>query len=282
MIFFVFSQAWAQGMGKFYVVGVGPGEPDLITLRGLEIIEKADVILCSNGIRKEFSSYLEGKYILCDPWEGMWSYHGIKWEELSKLNEKKRKEWEKYRIERREKIVDMIKAEMAKGKKVVLLDEGDPCVFGPSHWFIEGFKEEEVEIVPGVSAFNAAAATLKKSMIPAYNTRFVMLTAPFYLFPNQSDEILKCLSRYQTTMVFFMALGHLDTLVSQMKLYYPDTMPIAIVYYAGYKKKQKIIRGTLRNILKKAKLEKENWLGMVIIGNCLEGKPYRTTVEKLH
>lgn len=90
-------------------------------------------------------------------------------------------------------------------------------------------------IIPAVGAFSAAMAILKKSSIPAYNTRFVIQTPPFFLFKEpKEDEILKDLLKYPTTMVFYMALESLDELTSRLKKYYPSDLPVAIVYYAGY------------------------------------------------
>ena len=280
ILLFSFTWVGAESKGKLYVVGVGPAGPDLATLKALKVIKEADAILCSEGMKKEFGEYLKDKHVLCDPWEGMWYYHGKKCDELKG---REKEEWQRYRLKKREEIVGMIKQEIAEGKKIALLDRGDPCVFGPSNWFLEEFKEDEVEIVPGVSAFNAASAALKKSMIPAYDTRFVMLTAPFFLLGQKEDDekILEELSNYPVTMVFYMGLKSLDRLVKTLKKYYPKDFPIAVVYFAGYPQKQKVVKGSLATIMERVKGEKEKWLGMIIVGRCLEGKPYQSRLEKL-
>ena len=272
--------AGAEGGGKFYVVGVGPAGPELSTLKAIKVIEQADFILCSEEMKKRFVEYLKNKPILCDPWQGMFSYHGKSYQQLREAEKKK---WRIYRLKRREEIASKIKEKVMEGKKVALLDSGDPCVFGPSHWFLEEFKEDEVEIVPGVSAFNAASAALKKSMIPAYDTRFVMLTAPFFLLGQKEDDekILEELSNYPVTMVFYMGLKSMDRLVKTLKKYYPKDFPIAVVYFAGYPQKQKVVKGSLATIMERVKGEKEKWLGMIIVGRCLEGKPYQSRLEKL-
>lgn len=268
--------------GTFYVVGTGPAGPEHATLRALEVIQGADFILCSDKMKQRFQAYLKDKPILADPWKGMWDYHGIPWEAIPKLKPEEQRAFQQERIRRREEIVGQIKAKLAKGKTVALLDSGDPCLFGPSHWFIEGFDPQQVEIIPGVGAFSAAMAALKKSSLPAYDTRFLMQTSPFFLFGKaKREKVIQDLAQYPVTMVFYMGLKKLPNLIPLLKKYHPGDLPVAVVYHAGYPDKEKVVKGTLDNILEKITGEKEKWLGLIIVGRCLEGKPYRTRVGNL-
>jgi precorrin-4 methylase len=236
-------------------------------------------------MQQRFDSYLKGKRILCDPWKHMFHYHG---KSLGELNQTELKEWRKERIRIREDIVKKIKDEMAEGKTVAILDSGDPCTFGPAHWFIEGFSEDQVEIIPGLGCYNAAIAALKKSMIPAYDNRFVMLTWPPFLFGLKGEDgeildegIVRELSKYPTTMVFYMSVGKMDKLVNLLNKYYPPDLPIAVIYYAGYAGKEVVVKGTLTTILDKIEGKKQTWLGLIVVGRCLEGMPYRTCIETI-
>lgn len=280
IVIFVFSSLIEaeELKGKFYVIGVGPAGPEYLTIKALETLKKVDVILCDEGTLERFKEYLKDKEYLGNPWEGMWSYKGKTWQEILKMSKKEKEEFQRERIRLREEWIKKIREKMKNGKNVALLDIGDPCIFGPSHWFLEGFEEDEVEIIPGVGAFSASMAALKKSSIPAYNTLMVVQTAPTFLFKKK--EVLKDLSKYESTLVFYMALEYLEELVTLLKKYYPPTLPIAIVYYAGYPDKEKVVKGTLEDILKKVEKEKERWMGMVIVGKCLEGKPYRGAIER--
>ena len=262
------------------MVGTGPAGPDLATLRALAAIKKADAYLCWPPTGELFREYLAGKEFMGDPWKGMFDYRGKPYE---KLDEAGLKKWRESRIRIRDQIVAKIKTKLAMGKNVALLDEGDPCVFAPGHWFTEGFEDEELEIIPGVGCFQAAAAALKKSMIPAYQTKFVALTGHrFLLGPSgQQDEALRQLCKHETTMVFYMTLGTIDNLVEKLRKYCPPDFPVAVVYYAGFPEKEKIVRGTLETIVEKVKAEKEKWLGLVIVGKCLKGKPYRSFSETM-
>ena len=274
-----YSHQEKTGQGKFYVIGVGPAGPEHATCKAMECIKKADAIFCSDDMLKRFSTYLKGKKLLGNPWRGNFKY---KWRDVEKLGPKEKKICLEERIEFWDKTVVKIRSEMAKGKNVAILDSGDPCVFGPSHRIIEGLEPDEVEIIPGLGCFQAAMAALKKSSIPAYDTRFVMLTAPCFLMGrSENEDILKDLSKYPVTMVFYMALKNADNLIAGLKKYYQPDLPVAVVYNAGNPEKEKVIKGTLDTILHDIKSEKENWLGMIIIGRCLEGKPQRGMIKHM-
>jgi precorrin-4 methylase len=266
--------------GIFFVVGTGPAGPELATVRALEVIQGADFIVCDDGMKKRFQAQLKGKPILADPWKGMFDYKGKHWDALPSLKPEEKQAFQEERIKIREDIVRRIKEKLAQGKTVALLDSGDPCLFGPSHWFIEGFEPQQVEIIPGVGAFSAAMAALKKSSIPAYDTQFVMQTSPHFL-TGSGKEIFQDLSKHPATLVFYMGIKALNRLVPLLKKAYPGDLPIAVVYHAGYPDKEKVVKGTLDTILNKIAGEKEPFMGLIIVGRCLEGKPYRSRLENL-
>jgi precorrin-4 methylase len=277
------------GEGKFYLIGTGPAGPRHATLAALDSIQRADFVLCPDSIRKRFAKYLENKNIMeTDPFDAMFSYQGKSFREILASDPETIRAFHRHRIQRRDQIVRRIKEKIRNGKRVALLTSGDPCLFGPGHWFLEGFAASEVEVIPGVGAFSAAMAALKKSSIPAYDARFVVQTAPFFLFgtdPGGSQEpnpaILNDISRYPGTLAFYMALRNFEKLVEKLRSRYPADLPVAVVYYAGYAEKEEIIRGNLSNILEKIQKGDEDWLGMVIAGRCLEGRPYRTRAEQM-
>lgn len=268
--------------GKFYVIGTGPGGPDQTTLEALRCIERADVVLCPDETKELFASYIGEKPVLCDPWAGLFDYRGKSWRELAQSDPALIEDFKVERIRIREETIRKIKEEMAVGRNVALLENGDPCLFGPSHWFIEGFEEDEVEILPGVGTFSVAMAALKRSSIPAYDTRFVMQTSPFFLAENGgNDTIFDDLSKYPATMVFYMGLWKLEHLVSRLREKYPSDLPVAIVYHAGSAEKQNIVRGTLEDIVEKTREIREDFAGLIIVGRCLEGGGYRKKTENL-
>lgn len=267
---FVPCSIMAQAKGKLYVVGMGPAGPDLTAPRALEIVEKADVLLCSPRIPERFAAFsrtIDPSKIAFDPWKRVFD---------KKANELKRSDpgaWAEGVERRRKEVQKFVLEKIKDGKTVVMMDGGDPCVYGPSlHYLLEGFDPSLFEVVPGIGAFNAAGAALKHSFTPE-DVRFVLLTSPQSLFGEnweKNDDILKDLSKYETTMVWYMSLRSIAKVVAKLKKYYASDMPIAIVYYAGYPDKEKVLKSCLENILRDVEKMDEKWLGLFILGKCVK------------
>jgi len=141
------SQVAAWGRGHFYVIGTGPAGPQMATLQALNTIKRMDVIISSDKHAKLFAEYIGNKSIPFDPWTGFWDYKGKSRQKLSK-EETARFKVERFRI--RDKRVEQIKLLLAEGKDVGLLDSGNPCLFGPSHWYVESFDPDDLVIIPGL------------------------------------------------------------------------------------------------------------------------------------
>lgn len=251
--------------GRLYVLGMGPSGPDLTAPRAILILKKADILLCSSRMQERFRKYIDPQKVAFNPWEGI---HG---EEAAKLRKRNYAEWISKVEKQRKKVQDFVLKHIKNGKTIVMLDGGDPCVYGPSlFWLLKGFEERYLKVIPGIGSFNAASAALKRPMTGT-DTRFVMLTSPHSLFgrSNEKDgEILKNLSKYDVTMVFYMALSSMDKLVEKFSRYYPQDLPMAIVYYAGYSEKERVLRSTLGTILEDLKKIDERWEGLLIIGEA--------------
>ncbi len=171
---------------------------------------------------------------------------------------------------------------MANGKDVGLLDNGNPCLFAPSHWYIEHFDAQALIIIPGMESDAAAMAALGKSVIPAHDTRLVIQTSPVHLVnPMMGDlQILKDIGKYPATLIMYMALENPIRLFDTLVQVYPPDMPCAVVYWAGYPDKQKIVRGTVSDIGKKLMEGEEKYMGLLLIGRFLEGKPYASAMSR--
>jgi len=259
--------AHAKEEGKLYVIGMGPSGPDLTAPKGLAVLEKADIFLCPPYIQKNFPQYINPAKVAFDPWEGIHD------EEAIKLRKTDYGEWLQRVEKRKKKVFNFVMDAINKNKTVVMLDSGDPCVYGPSlYWLLKGFDYQYLEVIPGISAFNAASAALKKPMI-GEGINFVMLTAPHSMFGRsfeKGDDLLKDLSKYNVTMVFYMAISSMDRLVEKFNKYYPPELPMAVVYYAGYSEKEKILKSTLGSILDDLKKTNEKWMGLLIIGKAVK------------
>jgi precorrin-4 methylase len=274
------SQAAAWGRGHFYVIGTGPAGPQTATLQALDTIKRMDAIVSSKDRQlKLFAEYIGNTPILFDPWTGIWDYKGKDQNKLSKEELSRFKE-ERFRI--RDERVEQINALLALGKDVGLLDSGNPCLFGPSHWYVEQFDSQDVVIIPGMGCDAAAMAALGKSTIPAHDTRFVMQTAPFFLTDRDMEDkrVLKELAGYPSTMILYMALGKSKKLFNALGEVLPPDMPCAVVFWAGYPDRERILRGTVADMGEKLSKEKERFMGLLLIGRFLEGKPYESAMKR--
>ena len=260
--------------GMFYVVSTGPAGPELATLKAIETMKNADLVLCPPRTAKTFQAYLQGKKVQ-DPWKKLWSYQGKIWmKDLSTFPPAERPKIVAQKSKERDEFVQKMKVLLKQGKKIALLDGGDPTIFSRAFWLLKGLNLEQVEIIPGVGAYTASMAALKKAATGG-GARFVMQTAPFAFFGKKDrDDLAQALSRFNGTLVFYMGLAQIKEIVDTLKKYNPGDLPVAVVYYAGYPKKQKVVKGNLDNILAKIAPEKEKWLGMIIVGRAITGPSF--------
>ncbi|MFP4532623.1 MAG: SAM-dependent methyltransferase [Desulfobacterales bacterium] len=268
LIFALSADAPAAEKGRLYVVGMGPSGADLAAPRALDIVQKADVYLCSPGMPDKFymfEDYIDPKKVAFNPWEN------IMGGKAGKLKKTDPEAWRTKAEKQREKVQGFVREQINKGKTVVMMDGGDPCIYGPSlHYLLEGFDPALFEVIPGMSALNAAGAALKTSLTPS-SARFVLLTSPRSMFGEnweKEDDILKDLARYDATLVWYMSIRSMERVIKKFNKYYPPDLPIAIVYYAGYPEKQKVLRSRLKTILEDVRKMDEKWLGLFIAGEC--------------
>ncbi len=274
------SQAAAWGRGHFYAIGTGPAGPQTATLQALNTIKRMDAIVAPHQHAKLFAEYVGNKPVLFDPWTGVWDYKG---KDQWKLSEEESARFKVERFRLRDERVERINRLLADGKDVGLLDSGNPSLYGPSHWYIEQFDPADVVIIPGMGCAAAAMAALGKSTIPAHDTRFVIQTAPFSLmgWGMKDRQILKDLGKYPSTIIMYMALWEPEKLFAALGEVLPPDMPCAVVYWAGYPDRERILRGTVADLGQKLATDKERFMGLLLIGRFLEGKPYESAMKRM-
>lgn len=225
-----------------YFVGAGSGAPDLITVRGANLIKKADVIV--------YAGSLVNPEILNDRKDTCQIYNSAKMtlEEVMQV---------------------MIPAERA-GKLVVRLHTGDPCVYGAHREQMDWLDKEGIkyEICPGVSSFCGAAAALKAEYTLPDVSQTVILTRMEGRTPVPPKEKIELLASHNATMVIFLSAGRLEELSKRLVEggYSKDT-PAAIVYKATWPD-EKVIYTTVsklaqdgQGITKTALITVGNFLG---------------------
>lgn len=257
--------------GNLYLVGMGPGDPDLATIRAMEIVQEADLIICYKDIADRFSRVLTNKDVVStDAW--LWLGYGKKASDFQDDRLKKFLDAQKIRSQ----IIDRVRKAIQEKKKVAFLSCGDPLIYGDSVWVLEEFSDLKPQVVSGLSSFNVANSAFKKEVTGEFS-RTVILTVPDPIKPETNATIDK-LATHQATMVIFMpTLGKLKDMVAKLSKHYSPQTPIALVCHAGYKEKERIIMGTLKNITDKARNENLPWQYLIYIGDFLnyEMKPQK-------
>lgn len=242
---------------KLYIVGVGPGDTNLITAEAVSALGRTDALICPEDIKNRFASYLEGKEVLFDPMKIVHLYmkanRGTSPAEAKKELEEKRAE-----------AIRKVRETIAAGKNVALLDWGDPLLYGSSKWIKGFFADDDIEVVPSISAFNVANAVIDRDMTCRGS---LVISDPLALRNNES--LLKTTAEHGDTMAIFMGLKELRGLMPLLNKYYKESTPIAIAYNAGIEHAEHVIRSTLKDVLSQTESEQEKHLGMIYIGSCL-------------
>lgn len=244
---------------KLYVIGVGCGGADLITLEAISCMAKADAYVCSKDLKERFAKYMGDKPVLFDPIESLERFFHQEHPNLSS-QEREAKLMEQRAIEGRK-----VTAVLDEGKTVAYLDYGDPSIYGSWRFLAEYVSVDAIEFVPGISSFNAASALLKRDV--TCNGSLIM-TAPQGL--QDKESMIQAIAESGDTLVIFMGLREFRGLIPLLGRHYSSETPVALVYEAGIPGKERILRTTLADAVAVAEHEGEKWLGLIYIGECIE------------
>lgn len=231
-----------------YFIGAGPGAADLITVRGAELLKKADVIIYAGSLVNP--ALLEYAKEECE-------IHNSAHMTL-------------------EEVIDVMKANT--GKEVVRLHTGDPCIYGAIREQMDILDELELpyESVPGVSSFIGAAAALNAEYTLPDVSQTVILTRMAGRTPVPEKEEISKLAAHGATMVVFLTSTMLEELSHRLIEggYAPDS-PAAIVYKATWPD-EKVIRTTVENIAAAAEENGINKMALIMVGGFLGSKYERS------
>lgn len=240
--------------GKVYLVGAGPGKPDLITVRGLNILKEAEVVIYDYLVDKSLLEYTKdgAELICCD--------------ELGK------KRYANGFLVHQNKINNLLIRKAKEGKKVARLKNGDPSIFSRCSQELEVLTKNKIEfeVVPGVTAAVAAAGL---NGIPLTDRRYasscVFVTG--HEDPTKKESLLDWDSLAKiSALVLYMAVENLDEIVSRLLGAGKDeNTPVAIVQDASLIT-QRILTGTLKDIAQKAKEQSLKPPAIVIIGKVIK------------
>ena len=231
---------------QVYFIGAGPGDPELLTIRAKNIIERADVIIYADSLinPEVCSSASKGAEI--------YPSASLSLEEITEI------------------IVNAVK----QGKVVARLQSGDPSIYGAIQEQTAVLDEKgiEYEIIPGVSSLFAAAASLKTELTVPELSQTVIITRMEGRTPVPASENLKSLAAHQASMAIFLSASLIEKVVAELLAggYHPDT-PAAVVYRATWKD-ELVLRTTLRDLVERVKASGIRKQALILVGAFLNSK----------
>jgi len=237
---------------QVYFIGAGPGDPELLTIRAKNVIERADVIIYADSLinpdvcshaRKEAKIYRSASLSL-------------------------------------EEITEIIVNAVRQGKVVARLQSGDPSIYGAIQEQIDVLEKHgiEYEIVPGVSSLFAAAASLKAELTIPELSQTVIITRMEGRTPVPERESLKNLAAHQATLAIFLSVSLIEKVVEELlDGGYPSETPVAVVHRVSWND-ETVIRSTLQDIVKRVQTLGIKRQALILVGSVLasERKDYRS------
>ncbi len=195
-------------MNKISIVGAGPGAVDLLSLRAFERLKDADVLVWADSlVSQEIADLVPGK---CEK---------ISTSSLTL-----------------EEIVPLLVDRFHKGKKVVRLHDGDPCLYGALSEQISALAEEgiDVEVVPGISAYQATAAALNAELTIPGTIQTIVLSRAGGRTEVPQKERLERLASLGASLCLYLSARHVDDVERILLNFYPDDTPVAIGYRVSW------------------------------------------------
>lgn len=224
-------------------VGAGPGETDLITLKGYKLLSEADVVIYAGSlINTDLLNYCK---------DGAEKYDSAK----MTLDD----------------IVDRMEESVKNDKSVVRLQTGDFSIYGSIREQIEEMKKRGIkyQCVPGVSSFLGAASSMGVEYTVPEVAQSVIITRMAGRTPVPEGESLKSLAQHQTSMVIFLSVQGIKKVVKQLEEGgYPTDTPAAVIYKATWPD-EKVVLGTLADIAEKVHDADIRRTALIMVGKFL-------------
>lgn len=231
-----------------HFIGAGPGAPDLITVRGLRLIEKCPVCLYAGSLVPEeiVTAAPEGAHVV----------------DTASMN--------------LDEIMAEIEAAHAKGQDVARVHSGDPSIYGAIAEQIRRLDDLGIpyDITPGVSAYAATAAEIGAELTLPDVSQTVILTRTAMRSSSMPDgESLKELGKSRATLAVHLSINNLANVVRDLTPYYGEDCPVVIAYRATWPD-QKYIFGTLGDIRAKVKGSGITRTALIMVGEVFGRKDF--------
>jgi precorrin-4/cobalt-precorrin-4 C11-methyltransferase len=235
---------------KVYFIGAGPGDPELITIKGLKAIQRCGYCIYTGS--------------LVNP-------------ELLKFLPSHAKVYDSSHMSLEEMIV-VYKEAMEQNMDVARVHSGDPSIYGATQEQMHALDELGItyEIIPGVSSFVAAAAVLKQELTLPGVTQTIVITRMEGKTPMPPKEHLSVLAAATPTLCIFLSIDKIEEIANILIPHYGKDCPVAVVYKATWPD-QKIVCTKLSDIAGKVNQEAIKKSALVMVGWAL-GKEFERSV----
>jgi precorrin-4/cobalt-precorrin-4 C11-methyltransferase len=227
-----------------HFIGAGPGAPDLITVRGLELIRKAPVVLYAGSLVPEAIVAEAG------PGAVVLDSAPMNLDEI---------------------IAEIVKANDA-GHDVARVHSGDPSLYGAIAEQMRRLDDLGIsyDIVPGVSAYAAAAAALQTELtLPNVSQTIILTRTAMRSSAMPKGEELENLGKSRATLAIHLSVNNLANVVRDLTPHYGEDCPVAVVYRVSWPD-EKIIKGTLSNIREKVKGSGITRTALILVGHVID------------
>lgn len=230
---------------KVYFVGAGPGDPRLITIKGKEIIEKAEVVIYAGSLVSEkiLKYAADAKEIYNSAFLNL------------------------------EELRDIFKKSKERDLNVARIHSGDPSIYGAINEQMRLLDELGIryEIVPGISSFQAAASALGQELTLPGVCQTITLTRVGGRTSIPEKENLREIIKTMPTLIIFLSISKLGEIIETLKTGYPSSTPIAVVHRVTLPEEQ-IILGTLEDIMEKLDGRDITKTALILVGEVLNKK----------
>ncbi len=232
-----------------YFIGAGPGDPELITVKGLKLINHCSVIL--------YAGSLVPREILRD------------------VDGTAEKIVDTASIDLDEIVGHMVEADKG-GKDVARVHSGDPSLYGAIGEQIRRLDELgiEFEIIPGVTAASASAAWLGKELTLSGVSQTVIITRYEGKTPFPERERLPALAASGATLAIHLGITRIHKVVEELIPHYGEDCPVAVCYRTSWPDQDKV-SGTLKDIVQKVRAKKFTRTSLILVGQVLGAEDFR-------
>ncbi|MDY6268497.1 MAG: precorrin-4 C(11)-methyltransferase [Selenomonadaceae bacterium] len=227
-----------------HIVGAGPGDPELITMKGARLLKEADVVIYAGSL-------VNPKLLdLCKA--------GAEIHDSASMT--------------LDEVLAVIAAAEKRGQTTVRLHTGDPSVYGAIQEQMDAFKKRgyDYDVTPGVSSCFATAAALRQEYTLPGISQTLIITRGAGRTPVPEAERLRSLAAHGATMCIYLSVSMMEDVAKELIAGgYDATTPVAIVQRASWPD-EKVVRGTLADIAEKVKAEGIDRQAMIVVSRCLD------------